>query len=50
MLIEVLVSFNRKYYLEIKICVLVEIHVMQLSMGKNILDVVIWQLHTLFAQ
>ena len=49
-LIEVLVSFNRKYYLEIKICVPVEIHVMPLSMGKNILDVVIWQLHTLFAQ
>ena len=35
-LIEVLVSFNGKYYLEIKICVLVEIHVMQLSIGKNI--------------
>ena len=49
-LIEVLISFNRKYYLEIKICVLVEIHVMQLSMGENILDVIIWQLHTLFAQ
>ena len=47
---EVMISFNRKYCLEIKICVLVEIHVMQLSMGENILDVIIWQLHTLFAQ